>query len=98
MGKGSFVDKNLLRFHKCEKDRFLSRVFMVQVNYFTIVQLLLLSLYTRLKAVISRCEDVAREQNTRYHLARTIGNGEGIPCTRCVFHTGYPGHENRWMK
>ena len=38
----------------------------------------LLLLYTRLKAVFSRCEDVAKKQNTRDHLAWTAGNGDPI--------------------
>ena len=35
--------------------------------------------YTRLKAVISHCEDVVEDQNTRDHLAWTAGNGVCIP-------------------
>ena len=35
----------------------------------------LLLIYMRLKAVLSRCKDVAKDQNTRDHLA-WIGNGD----------------------
>ena len=41
--------------------------------------LLLLLLYTRLKTVFSRCEDVAKDQNTGDHLACTAGNRDLKP-------------------
>ena len=40
--------------------------------------LLLLELYRRLKAVFSRCNDVAKHRNTRNLLAWTRGNGDPI--------------------
>ena len=40
------------------------------------VTIKLLLLYTRLKAVLSRCEDVAKDQITRDHLVWAAGNGD----------------------
>ena len=42
--------------------------------------------------VSSRCEDVAKDRNTREHLVWTAGTG--IPCTVCVSHTLYLAHGN----
>ena len=49
----------------------------------------LLLLCTWLKAVLSCCEHVAKDRNTRDYL-----EGESVPCTRCVSHTGYLTHGN----
>ena len=51
-----------------------------------------LFLYTRLKVVFSRCEDVAKDQNTRHHLAWT----ENPMYEVCIVHcyTGYLAHGN----
>ena len=49
----------------------------------TIITLLLC---TRTKAVLSRSEDVAKDRNTRYHLAWTIGNGDPMHGV-CIQHS-----------
>ena len=55
----------------------------------TFVTMLLLLLYTRLKAVLSYCEDVAKD-----NLARTIGTGDPMHKV-CISHTVYLAHGNR---
>ena len=37
---------------------------------------------------------ILQEQNTKGQSAWTI-HGRGIPCMKCVFHTGYPAHGNQ---
>ena len=43
--------------------------------YINIIRsVILLLLFTKFKAVFSRCEDIAKDRNTRDHLAWTAGN------------------------
>ena len=49
--------------------------------------------YRTLRAVFSRYEDVGKHQNTRDHLALTMGNWD-LMHGECVSHTGYLAHGN----
>ena len=54
-------------------------------QYIYIYILLLLLLYTRFKAVFSRCEDAAKDQNTRDNSAWTAGTGDPMHWV-CIPH------------
>ena len=60
--------------------------------YYSKVQLDILLLYTGLKTVFSRCENVAKDQNTRDHLAWTAGNGD--PMHEVCIPAEYLAHVN----
>ena len=51
----------------------------------------ILLLCTRLKAVFSRCENVAKDRNTRDHVAWTVGNEDPMHDV-CLSHTVYLAH------
>ena len=53
----------------------------------------LLLLHTMFNAVFSRCEDVAKDQNTRDNSAWDCRERKS-PYMRRVFHTGYLAHGN----
>ena len=57
------------------------------INAIKVNRVYILLLYTRLKAVFSRCEDVVKDRNTNDHLAWTAENGDSL-------HGGYPAHGN----
>ena len=55
--------------------------------YKDIIATLLLLLYTRLKAVFSRCEDVTKDRNSKDHLVWTIGNADPMHEVRIPHRT-----------
>ena len=57
----------------------------MKLSFIKNVQFRNLLLYTRTRAVFSRCEDVAKDRNTRDHLAWITGNG-GPMHEACILH------------
>ena len=57
-------------------------LYKCQSNSWVLLLLLLSILYTGLKQVFSRCEDVAKERKTRDHLAWDVYSTQDILCMK----------------